>query len=70
MVGFDIVTPGAEPQPDAAATREVVARAVEAGLLLLSCGAQGNTIRLLPPLTIADAELEVGLARLDEALRP
>jgi 4-aminobutyrate aminotransferase-like enzyme len=46
----------------------VAAAAFERGLLLLSCGLYGNVIRLLPPLTIADGELDEGLGLLEEAL--
>jgi 4-aminobutyrate aminotransferase len=42
--------------------------AFDAGLLLLTCGLYGNVIRLLPPLTIADDELDEGLRLLEEAL--
>jgi 4-aminobutyrate aminotransferase/(S)-3-amino-2-methylpropionate transaminase len=56
----------AERSPDRA--RAVVAAAFERGLLLLACGLDGNVIRLLPPLTISDGELEEGLGALAEAL--
>jgi 4-aminobutyrate aminotransferase / (S)-3-amino-2-methylpropionate transaminase / 5-aminovalerate transaminase len=46
-----------------------VAAARERGLLLLSCGLYGETIRLLPPLTISDDELTEGLSALEAALR-
>jgi 4-aminobutyrate aminotransferase / (S)-3-amino-2-methylpropionate transaminase / 5-aminovalerate transaminase len=46
-----------------------VAAARERGLLLLSCGLYGEAIRLLPPLTITDAELTEGLSVLEAALR-
>jgi 4-aminobutyrate aminotransferase-like enzyme len=55
-----------EPSPDAA--QAVTAAAFDRGLLLLSCGLYGNVLRLLPPLTVADDELERGLLILDEAL--
>jgi 4-aminobutyrate aminotransferase-like enzyme len=55
-----------EQTPDRA--KQVVATAFERGLILLSCGLRGNVIRLLPPLTISDAELEDGLAILEDAL--
>ncbi len=55
-----------EPTPDAA--KATTAAAFEKGLLLLSCGLYGNVIRLLPPLTASDAELERGLDVLEEAL--
>ena len=34
----------------------------------LACGLDGNVIRLLPPLTASDEELERGLSLLEEAL--
>ena len=55
-------------EPSAAAATAVTAAAFERGLILLSCGLYGNVIRLLPPLTATDEELERGLAVLEEAL--
>ena len=55
-----------EPTPDAA--KATTTAAFERGLLLLSCGLYGNVIRLLPPLTASDEELERGLDLLEEAL--
>ena len=55
-----------EPTPDAA--KATTAAAFEKGLLLLACGLDGNVIRLLPPLTATDEELERGLNLLEEAL--
>ena len=46
----------------------VVEEALDRGLLLLKAGLYGNCIRVLCPLTIADAELEEALAVWDEAL--
>ena len=46
-----------------------IAAARERGLLLLSCGLYGEVIRLLPPITIADAELTQGLDVLEASLR-
>jgi 4-aminobutyrate aminotransferase len=56
----------AERSPDEA--RDVTAAAREEGLLLLSCGLYGNVIRLLPPLTATDEELERGLSILERSL--
>ena len=56
----------AEPSGDAA--RAVTTRAREKGLVLLSCGLYGNVIRLLPPLSATDEELERGLEILEDAL--
>ena len=51
--------------PDAA--KHVTVSARERGLVLLSCGLYGNVIRLLPPLTASDEELERGLGILESA---
>ncbi len=44
----------------------IISTSHEKGILVLKAGR--NTLRLLPPLTISDAEIEEGFARLDEAL--
>ena len=56
----------AERSPERA--RELTTGARERGLLLLSCGLYGNVIRLLPPLSASDEELERGLGVLDALL--
>jgi 4-aminobutyrate aminotransferase-like enzyme len=56
----------AERSPDRA--REITVAARSKGLLLLSCGLYGNVIRLLPPLTASDEELDRGLAILERSL--
>ena len=62
MLAFEFV----EQTP--ARAKAVVAEAFDRGLVLLSCGLYGNVIRLLPPLTITDEELDEGLALLEESL--
>jgi 4-aminobutyrate aminotransferase/(S)-3-amino-2-methylpropionate transaminase len=54
------------PAPDLAET--VVDEALQRGLILLKAGVFGNCIRVLCTLTIADAELDEGLAAWEEAL--
>jgi 4-aminobutyrate aminotransferase-like enzyme len=49
-------------------TKEVTTKARENGLLILSCGLYGNVIRLLPPLTATDEQLERGLDILEQAV--
>ena len=68
MVAFDIVTRRGTNTPDADTTKRVVQAALGHGLVLLSCGVFGNTIRLLCPLTISDAQLKEGLDLLERAL--
>lgn len=58
----------ADGSPDADFTREVQNRALEKGLLLLSCGVHGNVIRFLFPLTIPDAVMDEGLDILADVL--
>lgn len=68
MVAFDIVTQRGTNTPDAETTKKVVQAALGHGLVLLSCGVFGNTVRLLCPLTISDALLGEGLDLLERAL--
>jgi 4-aminobutyrate aminotransferase len=55
-------------EPSGEASKAVTSAAREKGLVLLSCGLYGNVIRLLPPLSATDEELERGLSILEEAL--
>jgi len=68
MVAFELVTDRGSHEPDPVATKAVTGRAAEIGLILLSCGYWGNSIRLIPPLTIPDEQLDEGLTLLTEAL--
>ena len=68
MVGFEIFKERGGTEPDAEATKRVTARALEHGLVLLSCGVFSNVIRILVPLTVQDAVLEEGLRMLEQAL--
>jgi 4-aminobutyrate aminotransferase len=68
MVAVEFMKPGTR-EPDAEFTKWVQARALEKGLLLLSCGVHGNVIRFLFPLTISDALMEEALTILEAALR-
>lgn len=68
MVAFELVKERGGNDPDPDATKHVTTTALEHGLVLLSCGFYSNTIRLLAPLTIPDAELEEGLSKLEASL--
>ncbi|HTV68958.1 MAG TPA: 4-aminobutyrate--2-oxoglutarate transaminase [Rhizobiaceae bacterium] len=68
MVAFDIVKRRGTNEPDADATKRVTQAAINEGLVLLSCGVHANTIRILMPLTVKDAILDEGLAKLEKAL--
>jgi len=69
MVAFDIVKERGTDEPDAEATKRVVARATSLGLILLSCGVNANTIRILTPLTAPELIVDEGLDLLEAALQ-
>ncbi len=66
MAALDIVSADQSPDPELAAA--MCKRAREKGLILLSCGLYGNTIRFLMPVTIEDTILEEGLAIVEALL--
>jgi 4-aminobutyrate aminotransferase/(S)-3-amino-2-methylpropionate transaminase len=68
MVAMEMVRERRADAPDAELTRALVQAAGRRGLVLLSCGVDGNVIRFLAPLTIPDAQLTEGLAILEAAL--
>ncbi|MBA1155415.1 4-aminobutyrate--2-oxoglutarate transaminase [Microvirga mediterraneensis] len=68
MVAFDIVKDRGNRDPDANATKRVIQRAYESGLILLSCGTNANTVRILVPLTAEDGIVDEGLEILGQAL--
>jgi 4-aminobutyrate aminotransferase/(S)-3-amino-2-methylpropionate transaminase len=68
MIAFDIVKTRGGHDPDPDAVKRTTAKALENGLVLLSCGIYGETIRLLMPLTIGDTILNEGLDKLSQAL--
>ncbi|MEO9523453.1 4-aminobutyrate--2-oxoglutarate transaminase [Marinobacter alexandrii] len=69
MAAFELVESkdSREPKPELAAA--VTKKAKEKGLILLSCGMYGNTLRFLMPVTIEDEVLEEGLNIVEEALK-
>jgi 4-aminobutyrate aminotransferase-like enzyme len=54
---------------DKAVADAVQAQCREEGLIVLTCGPDENVLRLVPPLTISDDELALGLEILERALR-
>jgi 4-aminobutyrate aminotransferase/(S)-3-amino-2-methylpropionate transaminase len=69
MLAFDLLVARGSDAVDPAAAKAVVQQAHALGLILLGCGAQGEAIRLLFPLTIPDAQLDEGMGLLEQALR-
>jgi len=67
MLAVEFMKPGGGG-PDADFAKQVQARALEQGLVLLTCGVYANVIRFLFPLTIQEPVFEEGLAILERAL--
>lgn len=70
MIAFDLLAARDSNEVDPTATQAVMKKAHALGLILLGCGAYGEAIRLLFPLTIEDELLAEGMALLDQALAP
>jgi 4-aminobutyrate aminotransferase / (S)-3-amino-2-methylpropionate transaminase / 5-aminovalerate transaminase len=68
MIAFDIVKSRGTHDPDGDAAKRVTTQALANGLVLLSCGIYGETIRILVPLTASDAVVDEGLDRLEKAM--
>jgi 4-aminobutyrate aminotransferase len=66
MIGMEFMQDGA---PATALVDRIAAAALARGLLVLSCGIDANVIRLIPPLTIPEDELDAGLDILEAAMR-
>ena len=56
-------------EPDPAFVKKVQARALERGLLLLTCGIHFNVIRFLMPLTIPDGVFSEALEILEQSIK-
>jgi 4-aminobutyrate aminotransferase/(S)-3-amino-2-methylpropionate transaminase len=54
------------PRPDLA--KGLLAEAMARNLLLLTCGTYGQAVRIIPPLVTTDAEVEMAIGAIGEAL--
>ena len=61
MVAIELFVGGDRKKPAAELTNAIVKEAARRGLILLSCGAYANVIRVLVPLVAGDALLDEGL---------
>ncbi len=68
MLAIELVTDRKTKEPAADLVTRTIAEALDRGLLLMGSGVFSNVIRFLPPLNIEDAQLERGLALLEESL--
>ncbi|HEY4972835.1 MAG TPA: aminotransferase class III-fold pyridoxal phosphate-dependent enzyme, partial [Steroidobacteraceae bacterium] len=68
-IGIELVVAGAAREPvPVATTAKVIYRAWQLGAVLFYVGLRGNVLELTPPLTLTEAELEQGVAIIDQAL--
>ena len=58
----------ADGAPDGVTAAKVQQAAAERGLLLLTCGPYGNTVRMIPPLIVDAAQIDEGLGLWREAV--
>jgi 4-aminobutyrate aminotransferase/(S)-3-amino-2-methylpropionate transaminase len=67
MLAIELVRPGTTT-PDPVLAKAVAAACHAAGVVVLTCGTNGNVVRLLPPLVIPGAVLDEGLGVLEAAV--
>jgi 4-aminobutyrate aminotransferase / (S)-3-amino-2-methylpropionate transaminase / 5-aminovalerate transaminase len=68
MVGMELVTDRGSKEPAKALTSRLLAAALERGVILLSSGTFGNTVRVLAPLTTPEEVIAEGLDAVEQAL--
>lgn len=68
MAAFELVKNRDTHEPDPEMASAIVGKVKEKGLILLSCGMYGNTLRFLMPVTIENEVLEEGLDMIEQAL--
>jgi 4-aminobutyrate aminotransferase/(S)-3-amino-2-methylpropionate transaminase len=68
-IGVEFVKDRKTKEPDAGMVSNILKECHEHGLIIMSCGAYHNVIRLMFPLVIKEEELQLGLDILDNAIR-
>lgn len=66
MVAVELFEGGDIKKPASALASQVVAKARDKNLILLSCGTNANVLRILVPLTASNDQLQRGLGIIDE----
>lgn len=67
MIGVELVKP--DGSPDKELNRRIRKVCLDSGLVILSCGVHDNVVRLVPPLTLSEAELDEGWQVLQGAFQ-
>jgi 4-aminobutyrate aminotransferase/(S)-3-amino-2-methylpropionate transaminase len=68
MLAFDVFKSRDGREPDGVRAKRISTLSLESGLIVLTCGTFGETLRILVPLTIEDADLKQGLQILRDAI--
>jgi 4-aminobutyrate aminotransferase/(S)-3-amino-2-methylpropionate transaminase len=68
MCAIELVRDAATKEPAPDLTRAVLQECARRGLVILSCGTEGNVVRCLVPLTASDEIVNEGLQILDDSL--
>jgi 4-aminobutyrate aminotransferase/(S)-3-amino-2-methylpropionate transaminase len=68
MVAMELVKDRETKTPDRGLAQRLLTAALERGLILLSSGTYGNTVRVLAPLTTPDEIVHEGLDVMERAL--
>jgi len=66
--GVEIVKSRAGKEPDKAISAKIVYRAFELGLIVYYAGNWGNVLEITPPLIMTKAQIDEGVAILDQAI--
>jgi 4-aminobutyrate aminotransferase-like enzyme len=68
MLALELVEDRESKRPAVELAKATVGRALEGGLILLTCGLYGNVVRILVPLVASDEDVNRGLEIMEEAL--
>ena len=68
MLALELVEDRDSRRPAGELAKATVGRALERGLILLTCGLYGNVVRILVPLVASDEDVDRGLEIMEEAL--
>lgn len=68
MVGTEFIVDGSQAKAKPL-VKEVIHKAEEKGLLLLSCGTYDNILRWIPPLNVSSEQINAGLKIFGESLK-
>jgi 4-aminobutyrate aminotransferase len=68
LIGIDLVKDRETKEPARKEAMKVAWRAWEKGLVMISFGRHGNVLRISPPLTIGEDELETALGIVEESI--